>query len=70
MAVMDAGHGVIEVRQMACARVKDGGGFVIGAARVRDGDGAELRGLCSEVNCAGQLCGDIRNADESFGDIV
>ena len=42
LAVVDARHGVIQVRQMGRARVKDRAGFFVGAIGVRDGDGAEL----------------------------
>ena len=40
LAVVDAGHGVIQVRQVRRTRVKDRAGFFVGAVAVRDGDGA------------------------------
>ena len=41
LAVVDARHGVIQVRQVGRTRVKDRGGFFVGAVGMRDGDGAE-----------------------------
>ena len=52
LAVVDAGHGVIQVRQVRRARVKDSAGFFVGAVRMRDRDGAELRRLFSKLDRA------------------
>ena len=63
LAVVDAGHGVEQVRQMGRARVKDRAGFFVGAVAVRDGDCAELRHLLSKLDRARQLRRHIRNTE-------
>ena len=70
LAVVDAGHGVVQVRQMARACVKDGGSLFIRAVGVRDGDSAELTCKLREFHRAGQLRSHVRNADEALGHVI
>ena len=70
LAVVDAGHGVVQVRQMARACVKDGGSLFIRAVGVRDGDRAELTCKLREFHRAGQLRSHVRNADEALGHVI
>lgn len=64
LAVVDARHGVIQVRQVGRARAKYRRCLFIGAVRMRDRDGAELRHLLSKLDRAGQLRCHIRDAEK------
>ena len=70
LAVVDARHGVIQVRQMGRTRVKDRAGFFVGAVGVRDGDRAELGRFFGKFDRTGQLCCHVRNADKALGDVI
>ena len=55
---------------MGSAGVENGAGFLIGAVRVRDGHSAELRGFFRELDRAGQLRGNVRDTEQTFGGII
>ena len=70
LAVVDAGHGVVEMRQVGRARVKDRAGFFVGAVGVRDGDGAELGRFFGKFHRTGQLRCHIRDAEKTLGSVI
>ena len=70
LAVVDAGHSVIQVRQMAGPGGEDRRGILIAAVGMRDGDRAELRGLRGKVHCARQLRRHIHDAHQPLAGLV
>ena len=70
LAMMNARHGVVEMRQVRRARVKHCRCLFIGAVRMRDRDGAELRHLLSKLDRAGQLRCHIRDAEKTLGSVI
>ena len=70
LAVVDARHGVIQVRQMGRTRVKDRAGFFVGAVAVRDGDRTELGRFFGKFHRTGQLCRHIRDAKKTLGSVI
>jgi len=70
LAVVDAGHCVIQVRQVGRARIEYRRRFLIGAVGVRDGDGAELGRFFGKFHRTGQLCCHVRDTDEPFGSVI
>ena len=65
LAVVDAGHGIIQVRQVRDTCFYGADGIVIGRVRVRDGDGALLACLAHKFRCTGQLRCDVHDADDA-----
>ena len=70
VAVVDGGHGIVQVGQVSGAGIDGGSGMVIVGVGVGDGDGAQILGLGDEFRRAGQLGGDIHNADKPAAALV
>ena len=64
--VVDAGHCVIQVRQVGRARIEYRRRFLIGAVGVRDGR-CRAWTLFRQIPRTGQLCCHVRDTDEPFG---
>ena len=65
IAVVDAGHGVVQVGQVGDTGVNGSAGMVIVGIGVGDGDGAQLAGLLHELGGTGQFGGHIHDADQT-----
>jgi len=70
VAVVDGGHGVVQVGQMGDAGINGSLGIVVGAVGVGDGHGAQILGLGHEFGSAGQFRGDIHDGDQTAAAIV
>ena len=70
IAVMNRGHGVVQVRQMAGACLINGMGIVIIGIRMRNGNGTELPGLPGKGNCPVELRREIHDPDQPAAAIV
>ena len=70
VAVVDAGHGVVEMGQMGGTGTKHGFGLVVVCVGMGHGHGAELLRLFHKLHCAGQLRGDVHDADEAAAGIL
>ena len=70
VAVVNAGHGIVQVGQVGDAGVDGGLGVVIVGIGVGDGNGAELLGLCHEFCGAGQLRGHIHNPNQTAAVLI
>ena len=68
--VMDAGHGVIKVRQVGRARVKDSGGLLIAGVGVGHGNGTLLRRAVGEFHRAGQLRSHVRDPQQALRRVI
>lgn len=68
--VVNTGHGVIKVRQVGSARVKNGGSLLIGGVGVGHGDGTFFRCAAGEFHRAGQLRGHIRDPQQALCRVV
>ena len=69
-AVVDAGHGVVQVGHVGDTGIHGGTGLVVGAVGVGDGDGAQLAGLFHEFHGTGQLGSDVHNADQTVAIVI
>ena len=68
--VMDAGHGIEQVRQVGSARVKDGSSLLVAGVGMGDGDGDLIgRGL-DELQRAGQLRGHVRDPQQALRRVI
>ena len=70
VAVVDAGHGVVQVGQVGDAGVNGGLGVVVVGIGVGDGHGAKLLGLFHEFGSTGQLRGDVHNPHQPITALV
>ena len=68
--VMDAGHGVEQVRQVGSARVKDGGSLLIAGVGMGHGDGTLLRRAAGKFHRAGQLRGHVRDPQQALRRVI
>ena len=69
-AVMDPGHGVVEMRQVRRPGFIDRPGFLVACVRVRHRYRAELRGFFGKVHCAGKLRRQVRDSDQAVRDLI
>ena len=70
VAVVDGGHGVVQVGQVGDTGVDGGSGVVIVGIGVGDGDGTQLLGLGDKFRRAGQFGRDIHDADKTAAALV
>ena len=70
VAVVDAGHGVVQVGQMSDTGVNGGLGVVVVGVGVGDGHGAQLLGLFHKLGSTGQLRGDVHNPHQTVTALV
>ena len=70
VAVVDGGHGVVQVGQVGDTGVHSGLGVVVVGIGVGDGDGAQLAGLGDELGGTGQLRSHVDDADQTAAVII
>ena len=65
IAMVDAGHGVVQVGQVGDTGIYGSLGMVIVGIGMGDGNRAQLAGLGNKFSGTGQLGGDVHNADQA-----
>ena len=70
LAVMNAGHSVVQMGKMSHTGVDSGFCLIVAAVGVGDRDSAVLRGFSDKLKCAGELRGYIHDFNQSAAAVI